>query len=305
LFPPRLACAKPEYPQKHFLMKKILLCTDGSAYSQVSYEYAAWLAQQTDISIEVLYVTDSRGEQVVGTSDFSGNIGIDSYQQLLNELVEIEANKAKINHKRAKIILQEARHFFDDRQIQNIKLTHETGFLVDLFHELEQDSDLIILGKRGENANFATEHLGANMERIVRSSHKPCLVTPREFQPIKRILLAYDGGKSCQKAIKYLSQSPVFRGLDLHIITVDTGNTEKANRNLSFAQKIMEQVGFNPTLQLLTGNPETEIEKYVADNNIDFLIMGAYGHSRIRHLIIGSTTAQMLRNSHIPVLLFR
>ncbi|MGB5633289.1 MAG: universal stress protein [Waterburya sp.] len=286
-------------------MKKILLCTDGSAYSQVSYEYAAWLAQQTDISIEVLYVTDRRGEQAVGTSDFSGNIGIDSYQQLLNELVEIEANKAKINHQRAKIILQEARHFFDDRQIQNIKLTHETGFLVDLFHELEQDSDLIILGKRGENANFATEHLGANMERIVRSSHKPCLVTPREFQPIKRILLAYDGGKSCQKAIEYLSQSPVFRGLDLHIITVDTGNTEKANRNLSFAQKIMEQVDFNPTLQLLTGNPETEMEKYIADNNIDFLIMGAYGHSRIRHLIIGSTTAQMLRNSHIPVLLFR
>ena len=46
------------------------------------------------------------------------------------------------------------------------------------------------------------------MERIVRSSHKPCLVTPRAYQPLKRIFLAYDGGKSCQKAIAYLAKLP-------------------------------------------------------------------------------------------------
>ena len=115
-------------------------------------------------------------------------------------MVEIEAAKAKINHQRAKIILEGAQQFLSDRQISRIELTHETGFLVDIFHELERDSDLIVLGKRGENANFASEHLGANMERIVRSSHKPCLVTPREYEPIQRVLLAYDGGKSYLKA---------------------------------------------------------------------------------------------------------
>jgi nucleotide-binding universal stress UspA family protein len=286
-------------------MKKILLCTDGSAYSQISYEYAAWLAQRLDVTIEVLYVTDKRGEQAAQTADFSGSIGIDSYQQLLKELVEVESAKAKINHQRAKIILHEAKQFLSDRQVDNIKLTHETGFLVDLFHELEQDNDLIILGKRGENANFADEHLGANMERIVRSSHKPCLVTPREFQPVNRVLLAYDGGKSCQKAIQYLTQSPAFQDLELHIITVDTGNTEKAQQRLESARQIIATTQFNPVMQLLSGNAEAEIEQYIASKNIDLLIMGAYGHNRIRHLIIGSTTAQMLRNSHLPVLLFR
>lgn len=286
-------------------MKKILLCTDGSAYSQISYEYAAWLAQRLDVTIEVLYVTDKRGEQAAQTADFSGSIGIDSYQQLLQELVEVESAKAKINHRRAKIILDEAKQFLSDRQVDNIKLTHETGFLVDLFHELEQDSDLIILGKRGENANFADEHLGANMERIVRSSHKPCLITPREFQPVNRVLLAYDGGKSCQRAIQYLTQSTAFKDLELHIITVDTGNTEKAQQRLESARKIIETTQLNPVMQLLSGNAEAEIEQYIAGKNIDLLIMGAYGHNRIRHLIIGSTTAQMLRNSHLPVLLFR
>nr|WP_242026894.1 universal stress protein [Phormidium tenue] len=33
--------------------------------------------------------------------------------------------------------------------------------------------------------------------------------------------------------------------------------------------------------------------------------MGAYGHRRIRYLMIGSTRVQMLRSSQIPVLLYR
>ena len=286
-------------------MKKILLCTDGSAYARVSYEYAAWLAQRKSFAIEVLYVTDSRGEQAVQAPDFSGSIGINSYQQLLIELVELEAARAKVNHQRAKIILQEAQQFFSERGINTVKLTHETGFLVDLFHKLERDSDLIILGKRGENANFATEHLGANVERIVRSSHKPCLVTPGEFKPINRILLAYDGGKSCQKAVNYLSKTSAFSDLELHIICVATRDEETARKNLEVASEIVRTTGFNPICEVLHGNPESEMEKYVTAKNIDLLLMGAYGHSRIRHLVIGSTTAQMLRSSHIPVFLFR
>jgi nucleotide-binding universal stress UspA family protein len=47
------------------------------------------------------------------------------------------------------------------------------------------------------------------------------------------------------------------------------------------------------------------IARYEWEKEISLLLMGAYGHSRIRHLVIGSTTAQMLRSSDIPVLLFR
>lgn len=33
--------------------------------------------------------------------------------------------------------------------------------------------------------------------------------------------------------------------------------------------------------------------------------MGAYGHNRIRHLVIGSIATQVLRSIQIPVLMFR
>lgn len=284
---------------------KILLCTDGSPYSQVSYDYTAWLAMLIDVEIEVLYVTDLRKEQTARSPDFSGSIGVDSYQQLLDKLVTIESERAKVNQKRAKYILQQAESFLSSREVDKIKLTHETGSLVDLFPKFESNADLIILGKRGETANFATEHLGANMERIVRASHKPCLVTPREFKPVNKVLLAYDGGESCQKALDYLIKLPLFKGLEWHIITIANRDKKTALQHLKTAESIATSANLELTCQLLTGEPEEKMQRYVANHNIDFLIMGAYGHSRIRRLVIGSTTAQILRSSHIPILLFR
>jgi nucleotide-binding universal stress UspA family protein len=43
----------------------------------------------------------------------------------------------------------------------------------------------------------------------------------------------------------------------------------------------------------------------VAQDHINLLVMGAYGHSSIRQLIVGSTTSEMIRTVKIPVLLFR
>jgi len=56
---------------------------------------------------------------------------------------------------------------------------------------------------------------------------------------------------------------------------------------------------------VLSGEAETAIADYVQSAKIDLLVAGAYGHSRIRKLLIGSTTTELLRRCHVPVLCFR
>jgi len=287
-------------------MQRILLCTDGSIFAQSSYHYAAWLAPRLNAHINVLYVTDIRSQKVASTGDLSGSIGIDASKELLNKLVELEHEKAKINHQRARLILEDAKQFFYRANVQNVTLIHETGFLVDIFHQFEADADLIILGKRGEAADFASVHLGANMERVVRSSHRPCLVTPRQFKPVEKVLFAYDGSKSGQKMLQFLAQSPAFKDLELHILTVAKRlDAPTAIAHLNAAVQQTKNAGFEPIPQLLQDEPEAAIVRYIAEHDISLLLMGAYGHRRIRDLIIGSTTAQVLHSSTIPVLLFR
>lgn len=287
-------------------MKNILLCTDGSNFSRTSYEYTAWIAKRMDASIEVLYVTDSRKKTATQIENFSGSIGVGAYQKLLDRLVDLESETAKVNHQKAKIILEEAKRFLTKNGVSQVHSTHRKGFLVDCFQEFETEADLIVLGKRGETAEFATEHLGANLERIIRTSHRPCLVTPRGYHPIKRILFAYDGGKSCDRALNFLVDSPAFQGLELHIITIAKNHDRgTAQKYLEAAELKAIQGGFNPVCHMFDGEAEKLMSECIDGYKIDFLIMGAYGHNRIRHLVIGSTTAQMLRICNIPVLLFR
>ena len=59
------------------------------------------------------------------------------------------------------------------------------------------------------------------------------------------------------------------------------------------------------TAEVLHGEPERAIAAYVAAAGIGLLVMGAYGHSRVRALLIGSTTTALLRACRIPVLVFR
>ncbi len=281
-------------------MKRILVCTDGSAYGQVCCQYAGWLAARSAAAIEILYVTDLRQFEIPLIADLSGSMGIQPYQAILGQLQELEEKKAAIILENAIKVVREA------GATGEVRHTHKTGLLVDCLTEHEAEADLILLGKRGENANFATEHLGSTMERVVRASKLPCLVTSRSFNPVSRLLIAYDGGESSGKTIEFLANSTTFRGLEIQVVTVAGSiDADAALRHLREAEARLKQAGYNPVCQMLHGTAEDQIAAYVAGNGINLLMMGAYGHSRIRYLIIGSTTTEMIRTCKIPVMLFR
>ncbi|WP_121971576.1 universal stress protein [Leptolyngbya sp. BC1307] len=287
-------------------MKRILLCTDGSAFAQSSYPYAAWFAQGMGASVDVLYVTDSRGKATAEASNLSGSIGLGASESLLKKLVEVEHERAKLNHQRAKLILADAERTLNNQGVKTVNLIHKAGFLVDYLETLETNADLIVLGKRGEAADFASGHLGANVDRIVRSSSKPCLVTPREFAPLERLLMAYDGSPTGQRLLTFLANTPSLKPLDIHLLMAVKAELDpNAAQVLAEAVALLQQAGIKPKVSQPIGDPEKAIAQYIEAHSISLLLMGAYGHRRVRHLVIGSTALQLLRSSQIPVLLLR
>lgn len=287
-------------------MKTILLCSDGSAFADGIYKYGAWFAHQLQAQMKVLFVSDIR-QKVVSTGNLSGSIGLGASEQLLNELVNLEHEKAKLNKQRAKLILHNAEQVLKAEGLSNLELLNPTGFLVDCFHDFEAESDLIVLGKRGEAAEFASGHLGANVDRIVRSSAKPCLVTPQTFAPIESLLVAYDGSPTGKRVLNFLVDSaPGFKDIEIHLLTVAKKESDAVkSQELADAEETLQQARLTVTTTLSTGAPEKVIADYIEQNKMSLLLMGAYGHRRIRHLVIGSTTVQLLRSVQVPVLLFR
>jgi nucleotide-binding universal stress UspA family protein len=284
-------------------MTKLLALIDGSIYSQSICDYTGWIALRTSASVELLHVLGRR-DVSSAPADFSGNLDVDARDNLLAELASLDEQKAKLSQKRGRAILIEAKARLLAAGVTGVSTKLRHGDLIETVNELEADCDLVVVGKRGEAADFARLHLGSNLERIVRASQKPVIVASRVFQAVNRFLIAFDGGPSSWMAVEHIARGSLFPGLQCHVLTVGS-ETAEAKDALGSASKRLRDAGYAVEANFIQGQPETAIAAYVEARKIDLLVMGAYGHSRLRNLIIGSTTTEMIRSCRIPVMLFR
>lgn len=285
------------------MTKKIIALVDGSIYSHSVCENAAWIAGRTGAAVEILHVLGRR--EGAESADLSGSIALGARSALLEELTALDEQRAKLQQQRGRAILEDAKAMVEQAApASKITTRLRIGDIVETVDESEAEADMLVVGKRGEAADFAKLHLGSNLERIIRSSHKPVFVAARAFKPVTRFLIAYDGGASSMKAADHVARSPLFAGLECHIVMVGEENAE-TRRKLDDADATLNAAGYAVQAHLAIGQPEAAISEAVNRNGIDLLVMGAYGHSRIRSLIIGSTTTEMIRSCKIPVILFR
>ncbi len=286
-------------------MSTILACTDGSLYAPSIYRHAAWAATRLRAAIHVLHVIEhheSREKQ-----DLSGTIGFDANDELLAELAALDESSARVARLRGKAILGDAVKqlgLFGLGGTWDVSTSQRHGSVVETLEELEKGSSLVVIGKRGEHADFSKSHLGSNLERVVRCASVPVLVASRDFTEPEKFLIAFDGGQSCLKAVRHIATQPLLRGMDCHIVAVGEPDSS-LSRSLDQLSLALRGAGFRVTADLLPGDPDNVIADEVRDRNIGLLVMGAYGHSPIRRLILGSTTTTLIRTCLVPVLLFR
>ena len=284
-------------------MTHLIALIDGSGYSQSVCDLTRWVAERTDASVELMHVLGRRNTDSE-PADLSGNLKLGARSALLKELADIDEQKNKLELKRGRLLLEEAKTGLEEQGVGTVTTKLRHGDLVETIAEFEGDADLILVGKRGEAADFAKMHLGSNLERVVRSAHKPILVASRAFKPINKFLIAFDGGESAMKAVRHIASGKLFTGLPCTLLSVGKPN-DSLQEKLDDAAAILRKAGFEVTAGFETGEPEDVIKNKIESENIDLLVMGAYGHSRIRNLIIGSTTTEMVRSCQVPVMMFR
>jgi nucleotide-binding universal stress UspA family protein len=284
-------------------MNKVLACIDGSVYTQSVCDHAVWAALRLATPLEFLHVLD-RHPETAATRDLSGNIGLGSQDNLLSELALLDEKRSKLAQQHGREMLDGVVRQAREQGIASVEPRLRHGALVDTLTELEKEVRLFVLGKRGEHADFAKLHLGSDLERAVRAVHRPLLVASRQFKPIQTFLIAFDGSETTRKGVEMIAASPLFKGLPCHVVMAG-GDTPETRVQLQWAHDQLAAAGFEVHSSVRRGNADAVISQYVAANAIDVLVMGAYGHSRIRQLIVGSTTTAMIRTCLIPVLLLR
>lgn len=281
---------------------KILALVDGSAYSESVCHHTAWIAGRLNAAVDIMHVLGRR--EGVARQDLSGALGLGARSALLQELAAADEQRARLSQARGRAILEDAARILRADHVGTVKAHLRKGDILEVVQEVEPELRAIVIGKRGEGADFATGHLGSNLERIVRASKVPVFVASRAYQPIKKVLVAYDASTSARRAIERMSQSPVFDRLEVTVLHVDNGRGQRGAK-LDEAIQTLRAAGINATPRVVPGEPDEALQAVVSSEGFDLLVMGAYGHSRIRSLIIGSTTTAMVQAVKIPVLLYR
>ena len=284
-------------------MAKILVCIDGSAYADNLCTNAAWVAKQMNAEIDLLHVL-RRPSDYQAPTDHTGLMGFEARSSLLEELTKVDEERGRLDQQKGKIILKHGAKILQEAGVETINLVHRRGSLVETIQEFEDSVEMIFMGKRGEHADTNSVFMGSNLEKVARALHKPFFIVDSVMRPIKRFLIAYDGKDSVRKAIDYITGQPLLdKGLECHLLAVERGRGEI---EMAGAEQKLNKAGFKTTLKSVqSSHADQAISSYVVDNGIDLLVTGAYSHSRMHSLLLGSTTASLIKTCKVPLLLFR
>ena len=283
-------------------MNQIMACIDGSAQAAAVCDCAAWASLQLDAPLTLLHVLDQ--QQYPAAGNLSGIIGLGSREYLLEELAALDEKRSKLALEEGRMMLDSARQRVITAGIAQPDVRQRHGDLVETLRDLEADIRLLVIGKQGEDSGNDLQLIGSQLESVIRTLHRPILVTPASFSVPTSVMLAFDGSDTSRKGVEMLASSPLFKGIPIHLVMVGDDNGEH-RALLDSARDALVSAGFDVHIALRSGEVEPALHAYQAEHQIGLLVMGAYGHSRIRQFLVGSTTSHLLRTSTTALLILR
>jgi nucleotide-binding universal stress UspA family protein len=286
-------------------MGRIIACIDGSEYTKGVCDLSAWASKASNSNITLLHVVPPHCDMKEIKSDLSGSIGFGAKISLLQKLAAADEVHSKKEQRKGEVMIKNAKKHLANQDIDQAETIHRRGLLSDTISDLESETELVVMGRCGEDHQNSSDCLGSNLENIARSLHKPLLVARKDFYPIKKFLIACDGSQSANKAVNYaISNNLLDKNLECHLLKVGQ-ESSSAKKSLKRVEGKLINAGFSVVSSIKSGESvEGVISDYIKEKHIDLLVIGSYGHSRIRNFIVGSITKSIVYKSTVPVLMF-
>jgi nucleotide-binding universal stress UspA family protein len=179
------------------------------------------------------------------------------------------------------------------------------GEAAGMLGKLARRFDLAICTQRNPNDTIPTELMA---EALLFESGRPVIMVPYvQKQPLKldRVMVCWDGGRAATRAIA--DSLPLLKMAKQVDIVIVAGKRED-NKEIPGADlgQHLARHGLKVDVKRLT-SPDIDVNStllsYAADSNADLIVMGGYGHSRLREFVLGGVTREILSSMTVPVLM--
>ena len=279
------------------MIKSILLAVDGSVYTDSVLDHGIDLAKKLDAFVRVVTIVDVR------IYEWVLNTGGEGYMPVIPSNV-FHDESFKFHNERADALIASVNDKLKTTQIK-FEAEKMEGSPVEMICELSRQVDLVVLGARGDYARWGDRMLGATLESVSRQSHAPIMIVDQKFKAFEHITCAYDRSEYSIHALKLTAFLGGSLKYPVEVVSIDNDAQERKS-TLEEAKKYLDPHQVEARYRHEAGDA-AEILIQVTKNapKPTVLLMGSYGHSRIREAIIGSTTVQVMRSAQKPIIVAR
>ncbi len=282
----------------------VFACIDGLATTRAVVDGAFWAAERLQAPMALLHALE-RPEPMPPVGDYSGVIGMGAQDMLLERLNTLDEERTHVAQEAARRMLDEAQARVDQTRIPSLQVLLRHGELTDVLLEHEDGARLFVLGRQHRATAARKLRLDHRVESVIRNVRQPVMVmTTPEFTPPEGFVVAFDGSTTARRAVEAVARSPLLRGMP-SLLAMAGEPTPEMLEQLHGAQAQLQQAGFAIDTRVVPGLPEEALPALLQSLGNMLLVLGAYGHSRIRQLIVGSTTTALLRLCSVPVVVLR
>jgi len=276
------------------MIRSILVPTDGSEQAARGVRYAVALAKRWRAKLHGVHVVDVKLLEGPFLRDISASLGTAPY-------VNYQGNIALILEERGKAALAYFTKVCEEAGVP-CETSEMTGIVSRCIVEKSELADLVVMGHGGEHSEWLDGLMGSTTAVVVRRAKQPVLVTGTDTPGNRGFVVAYDGSPHAKRALQTAADIGVDWRMPGHVLVV---GDEEDQALIDEARAYIETHELEASYVLRPGDPSEVIVAFAAECEADLLVMGAYGHTKVRELVVGSTTAYALNHAPCPVLLAR
>ncbi len=277
------------------MSKKIVIGLDPSDYTKTALDIAIRRAKELG-SVLV-------GVTVVNTEDIKDSVGGAPVGAIHYAEKAVEKNLT-LAQKRAQDLIANFEKICDKNNVKYESFIKDGDPAEEIIEEA-RTADLIIIGIK---THFRLEHPdveGETLEKLLKESVAPVMaVTEKPTLPTK-LLIAYDGSTQSAKAMReYIHISHMLPFAKKAYLLNVTDNIEEGMELLKKAESYLELYGLDVEKIIKSGDPADVIFETAKELGNVLIIMGAYGHSKLKDIFFGSTAEKIIKDGSFPIFVY-
>ena len=274
------------------MIKRILVGLAGTPYTDVAIQQAVELARANHAELTGVTIVDAKRLASIGPVPIGAeDVGI-----------ELREHRLQVTSEHVEQVVAAFETACTEAGVPH-SVHREEGDAFKLMLSYSRYHDLTVCGLRSIfEYYFEDEESTDLLGRLVGGGVRPILAVAREFRPVRRVLVAYNGSRASAKTLRQFIQLRPWPELTMRIATF-AGADEEPEGLLGSAADYCRAHGLDPEVGHVPGQAKDQLLPHAAEWEADLIVMGNSRRSFVMRKLFGETALHMMQNADRPLFL--